>query len=162
MQGDVREAGAEGLEDVGSEEEAEDDVPPPIARMEVPLPPALPEDVVVMHRVRTQAKNILENMNNMKGITTYRTTWNSYRRWHERVTGQYAPTCKITELLWLDARMGTHFVTDMASQGMTMPQMASARSGLNWLIMQHHTLQAQIHFGLPPPAKLSSKDPVRM
>ena len=82
-------------------------------------------------------------------------------RWHRSATGQPAPVCPLTGLIWLDARQGTHFVTHAAANGMTIHQMSSARSALNWLITQHHTMRRQVNDSEPAPAKLSSKDAVR-
>ena len=145
--------------DQGGEEEA--DAAVPVTLLEVRLPPPYPEDGSSTHRLRIQASNIVQNMNDMKGVKTYKTTWSTYYKWHCAATGQPPPTCPFTGLMWLDARQGTHFLTDMASKGMTTPQMSSARSALNWLITQHHTMQSQIHAELLPAAKLSSKDAVR-
>ena len=142
----------------GGEEDA--DAAVPVGLLEVRLPLPYPADEASAQRLRIQASNILKNMNDMKGVKTYRTTWSTYSKWHWAATSQPVPICPYTELIWLDARQGTHFLTDMASKGMTTPQMSSARSALNWLITQHHTMQSQVHGDLLPAAKLSSKDAV--
>jgi hypothetical protein len=143
-------------------DEEEDSAPAPApVLLEVRRPEPFPaDDAACMNRLRIQASNILENMKAMRGIRTYKTTWDEYVRWHKRATGQDVPRCPLTNLIWLDVRQGTYFVTDMAATGKTIDQMSSARSALNWLIGQYHTLRLMINTDLPAPAKLSSKDSV--
>ena len=145
-------------EGAGEEEQEE---PLPVALLPVRLPPPYPQDSASLSLLRIQASNVQQNMDAQRGIKTYKTTWTGYERWHRSATGQPAPVCPLTGLVWLDARQGTHFVTHAAANGMTIHQMSSARSALNWLITQHHTMRRQVNDGEPAPAKLSSKDAVR-
>ena len=136
--------------------EEEQEAPLPVALLPVRLPPPYPQDSASLSLLRIQASNVQQNMDAQRGIKTYKTTWTGYERWHRSATGQPAPViCPLTGLIWLDARQGTHFVTHAAANGMTIHQMSSARSALNWLITQHHTMRRQVNDGEPAPAKLS-------
>ena len=141
------------------------------------------------HILEQTAASIQQHIKSRNGTKTYKTTWVLYTAWHERRYGRAPPTCPYTQLLWLDVSVASDFVCWMGNSKKTASQVhrrrfeppvcklltllplcypalptqiKSARSALNFLLQQAHTLAvaADPTTTAPTCAKLSTKDAV--
>lgn len=82
-----------------------------------PAPPVFPEER--MADLRLQANAIMEKVAGQAGISTYKTTYIAYGKWHNLRFGVDPAVCPLTKLMWVSIPVAKSYVTYMAATGKT-------------------------------------------
>lgn len=124
--------------------DAADRAPPP--REVAPRPEIFPEEMRGL--IEDQAANIKAQFDGRRGMSTYKTTWKEYEKYHMHRYGVPAPHCPYTGLLWLTVAQGTQFISYMARQNKTSSQ-ASRPDCIQLLPCYPATLLPSCYIPLP-------------